>query len=199
REDLQGKAVNQSILAKYVQADAEFKAGQYAKANAFLAPVMNDLKEGKLPELKKNLELQWGVLGLSLRSSVQDGKLDEAQETLKPIQKLSEEGDFAAGGTKTMASIVQLLADQVSELRRKGEAEKLDRTKKALSLFLDNMAKGQKEQTPEIALLLTQSYIAIDDGKKAAEIANAWLAKTKEPPLPGKGQPTSPDRARWEA
>jgi hypothetical protein len=95
--------------------------------------------------LKKNLELQWGVLGLALRAFVQDGNLDGAQEILATIQKLSEEGDFAAGGVKTMASIVQLLADQVNELRRRGETEKLERTKKALALFLDNL-KGQKEQ-----------------------------------------------------
>lgn len=199
KEDLTMKAVNQSILARYVQADAEFKAGQYAKANAFLTPVLGELKEGKLPELKKNLELQWGVLGLSLRASVQEGKLDAAQETLQTIQKLSEEGDFAAGGVKTMASIVQLLAEQVGELRRRGEAEKLERTKKALALFLDNLNRGQKEQTPEVALLLTQSYITIDDGKKAAEIAHGWLDKTKEPAPPARNQPTGQDRARWEA
>lgn len=196
-EELKAMAVQQVVLAKYVQADAEFKAGQFAKANAMLTPVVEALQKGEMAELKKNPELQWGFLGLALRTKIQDGKLPEAQQVLKVIQKLSEEGDFAAGATKTMASIVQLLAEQVADLRRKGETEKLQRTKGALADFLDTMAK-QKDQTPEVSLLLAQSYIAVDDGKKASEIAKGWLEKNKEPAPPARGQPASQERARWE-
>lgn len=197
KDELKTNAVGQYVLAKYVQADAEYKAGQYAKANALLTPVVEDLKEGKIEELKKNPDLQWGLLGLALRVNIQDNKLNETQEILKTIQKISEEGDFAAGASKTMASIIQLLAEQVAELRRKGEMEKLTRTKAALANFLDTLAK-QKEQTTETTLLLTQSYITVEDGKKASEVAKAWLDKSKEPDPPAKGQPVGPERAKWE-
>jgi hypothetical protein len=49
KEDLTTKAINQSILAKYVQADAEFKAGQFGKANAILAPVLADPRKASCP------------------------------------------------------------------------------------------------------------------------------------------------------
>jgi hypothetical protein len=195
--DLEG----QVLFAKYFVADADYKAGQYAKVSTSLAPVIVDVKAKKLGVLEKELQLRWALLGLALKAQVQQGNIPGAKDVLDVIQSLGEKDDAGNNTTQTLVQIIQMLKDQIQEIRRKGDKDKLAKTIASFAVFLDALAKNQeKNKTPEITLLLSTGYASVDNHKKAAQILEDYLkAHPEEPPAPmKKGEQPTLDRARFE-
>src|SRR5262249_1281315 len=109
--------------------------------------------------------------------------------------------DAGNNTTQTLVQIIQMLKDQIQEIRRKGDKEKLAKTIASFAVFLDALAKNQeKNKTPEITLLLSTGYASVDNPKKPAQISEASRkAPPEEPPAPTKkGEAPSLDRARFE-
>jgi hypothetical protein len=195
--DLEG----QSLFAKYFVADADYKAGKYDKVSASLAPVLADVKAKKLGVLEKELQLRWALLGLALKAQVQQGNIGGAQGILEVIQGLGEKDEAGNNATQTLVQIIQMLKEQIQEIRRKGDKDKLAKTIASFGVFLDALAKNQeKNKTAEMTLLLATAYAGVDNHKKAAQILDEYLkAHPEEPPAPlKKGDPPSLDRARFE-
>jgi hypothetical protein len=195
--DLEG----QVLFAKYFVADADYKAGKYDKVSAALAPVVADVKAKKLGVLAKELQLRWALLGLALKSQVQQGNIAGAQDILAAIQGLGEKDDAGNNATATLVQIIGMLKDQIQEIRRKGDKDKLAKTTASFGVFLDALAKNQeKNKTPEMTLLLASGYASVENHKKVLQILDEYLkAHPEEPAAPAKkGEQPSMDRLRYE-
>ena len=163
-----------SLLAKYGKADEAYNAKRYEEVTASLEPLLGEAD--KLPEFKTNQKLAWGILGLLLRADIQLQKLDDTQKVLDVLQQLARENPFGGGATQTLMQLAQLLKGQVEEVRRKAP-DQLPKTITAFSKFLDTLTDQQKKGaalTPEALLILADSYSALDNHKRAAEMLNAY-------------------------
>src|SRR5206468_1149055 len=161
---------------KGTRAENEYNAGHYDKVREMLEGVVAKLKADEMPELKPHPQLTRGLLGLAMRSYIQDGQLDKAKEVLPVLQKtISDEKDDS--GTTVLYPVAQLIQDQVRDLRAKGNKDDLAKAIDGLTAFLDDLAKGQKETTPELARVLALSYSSLDKHDKAV----ALLEKVPEP------------------
>jgi hypothetical protein len=177
------------LYADLGRAEAEYTGGRYAKARQILDPVVTQMKNlaqaGLLTEVKeKDPRLIRALLGLALRASVQDNKLDAGREILDLLQKA-----FPENSLDSLVQLVQQLRDQIQHLRQQGESAKaqLDKTVANFSTFLDELTKQQeKNPRPQVLLFLTQSYSSLDKHTRAAELANR-IAEPKTPE--GKKEP----------
>src|SRR5262249_8754554 len=116
REQAKSALTLLTLYAAYGKASDEFAAGQVGKARESLDKTVDQLKAGALPELKKDLELRNGILGLALRASFQEGKLDRAKEILKVIQELADNPQQASVRA-LLPSVAQLMKDELDSLR----------------------------------------------------------------------------------
>lgn len=164
------------LLALLGQADADYRAGQYAKVREQLDPLVDQLKKPETAALLNDLKnpgLLHGLLGLALRANVQENKTDRAKEILDLLQKSAPENSL-----DMMKDIVRQLGQHIQELRQRGDAakEQLDKTITNFSTFLDELA-GNKELKPELVLFLADSYSSLDRHQQAAQL----LARVGEP------------------
>lgn len=169
------------VMDKYGKlglAETEFKAGQYDKvlgpelAGAVVAEVKKLAQtpgQIRMPDFKVVGE----VLGLALRANVQKGKVDDAREILKLIERLSgPEGELPVDASALLQGIVRELEFQVKALREAKDAEKLKTTVAKFSSFVDELAKnpGKKGFEPTDYFFLARCYASLDQHSKAAEL-----------------------------
>jgi hypothetical protein len=174
REQARSGVSTLSLLAKYGKASEAYGAKRYDEVIQLLGPVLGEAD--KLPEFKTNPQLRWAILGLLLRSDIQQQKLDDAQKVLDVLQKLSEEGGLGGGGVETLKQLAQLLKGQVEEIRRK-QPDQLPNTIAAFSKFLDTLTKQQERGgalPPEALLILQDCYSSLDNHKRAADMLRAF-------------------------
>lgn len=164
------------LYAAYGRAEAEFSAGKPAQARAILDKFIGELKADALPELKKDAKLRGGILGLALRAALQEGKLDRAKEILQVIQATADNAQ-EAGLSTILRALSKIMKEQLEEVRKKNDNEQLERLRAGFVTFLDELAKGQKDNSPEFLGALAQAYGNLDQHAKAVEL----LAKIEEP------------------
>lgn len=167
-------------------AEVSYKAGKFAEVIALLAPVVEKVKAGELPEFKKNGGLKLALFSLVMRSYVQDGKPEKAQEILKLLLESAGEGEGLGAGDpmKALFGFAGVLSKQIDDLRKQGPNAKaqLDKTVANFAAFLDILAK-QEKLPREYILFLAQSYGGLGMHDKAADL----LKKLVEPKIePGK-------------
>jgi hypothetical protein len=170
--ELRGKfkdsLLQMSLYSTTLQADADFKAAKYDEVVKRLDPLVNQFNTGKMPQLKDS-QLAAPMLALALKADVQLNKLDRAEEVIKALQAL--QGDKGNKGTTAiLAQLVKLISQQVEELRKKGDKDKLDKAKAGFTAILNKVAGDPKTLTPQLAYLLAKCYAAMGEHKKAAEL-----------------------------
>jgi hypothetical protein len=164
------------LYAAYGRAEAELSAGKPAQARAILDKCIGELRADALPELKKDPKLRGGILGLALRAALQEGKLGRAKEILQVIQATAENPQ-EAGLSTILRALSKIMKEQLDEIRKKNDSEQLEKLRTGFVTFLDEMAKGQKDNSPEFMGALAQSYANLDQHAKAIEL----LQKVEEP------------------
>lgn len=188
------------ILDKYGKlglAETEFKAGNYDKV---LGP---ELAGSVVAEIKKlgqtagpirmpDFEVAGEVLGLALRANVQKGKVDDAREILKLVERLTgTEGELAVDPAKVLRNLVQELEVQVQVLKKAKDADNLKKTVANFSAFVDDLAKNldKKAQDPKTNkvdaadyFFLGRCYDSLDEHCKAAQM----YGKITEPKILGR-------------
>lgn len=172
------------VYAQFGQADSEFRAGKVAEARKIIDPLVDQVRQGKLADLKDPVMLRT-MMGLGLRASVLDGDTKHAHEILTSLMEQKSEGDLE-GTSAILGDLVQQLRAQVEELRQKGkDGEKdLEKTVKSFTAFLDETAKLPAEKvTPDLLAFLARGYASLDKHKEAAELLNRIT-----PPKPAAGQ-----------
>jgi hypothetical protein len=168
-----------TLYARYGLANVELTRPDFAKVAELVDPLVKDLNDGKLPQMKKNMDLAMALLGMDLKANVQLGKVDQTRAVLKALQDLSAEGGAEAGTTAILKQLIGLIRQQVDELRKKGDKENLTRAVTGFSTILDDLREQQqkKQLTPEFILLLAQCYSSMDQHDKATRL----LEQVQEP------------------
>jgi hypothetical protein len=178
-----------SLYAQLGRAEAECQAGKFAAARTVLEPVVRQLEDpagaARLAEVKeKNPKLVRAVLGMALRASVQDSKIEQGRKVLELIQK-----QFPDNALDSLILLVEQLHKQIEQLRKQGEPAKvrLEQTVSSFSTFLEMLAKQQElNPRPEVLLFLARSYSSLDEHTKAA----IWAERIREPlKAPGAKEP----------
>jgi hypothetical protein len=176
---------NVALLSLYSaanQADADFKAGRHDKVVARLDPLVDRFSADKLPQMRENVQLGMFMLGMSLKSNVQLGKLDRTKVVLKALQALQAEKGGEAGSSAILGQLAGLISHQVEELRKKGDKEALKKAVAGFSGILDELVKTQKKPTPRFAYQLARCYAGMDEHKKAADLLKAAAAQAASAP-----------------
>jgi hypothetical protein len=154
------------LYAQYGIADAEFAAGHPAKVKAITDPIVDDIRNGKHPELKGNPTLRWGLMGLALRVSIQDGNTARALEIYEAAKKFAT--PETGGNSKViLLQIAGMVKDQAREARKKKDNDAL----KKYTEFLDKLRDGEKEPTPEFRRVMAEGYAALERHDAAVEQA----------------------------
>ncbi|HKB39633.1 MAG TPA: hypothetical protein VKD72_24560, partial [Gemmataceae bacterium] len=157
-------------------ADAADREGRYTDVATHLGPLIKDLSEDKLPELKEDASLLNGLLGLALRGNIQSQQLTQAREVLEVWKKVDKNPETAA---KIIKQTIVNFHKQVEELRKTGNKEKLNKTVDGFDSFLDLVAKDDKDRKTDFTLLMAQGYLGIGKYAKAAK-----LLEKARPPSP---------------
>ena len=177
-DELEPTIASLPLYAQLGEANLAFRAGRYADVRNLTDPFVNQLKDGKLANLKDTQLIQ-GMLGLALRANVREGDTKRARDILDLLQQKAASG-LQGGATDILVELVQQLRGQVEELRKKGkpaEAE-LEKTVSTFSAFLDELAKQPAQsQSPELVRFLAFSYGGLDKHDKAV----ALLENIKKP------------------
>jgi hypothetical protein len=167
------------LYAEYGRAEAEFSAGKLEQAAKLLDGVLAKVEKGEFTELKKNAQLRWGLLGLALRVNVQLGKNDQAKAILELLRKFAKDDSSENATAAILLPMVQLLKEQIQELRKQGDKAKpqLAKTMESFELFLDETDKRDKAKTLEVSLFLAQGFASLENHDRAAKL----LADIPEP------------------
>jgi hypothetical protein len=163
-----------SLYAKYGKAEQDYNAGRHEAVVKLLEPLLPEAE--KLPELRTKPDLAWALFSLLMRSDIQSGKLDEAQKVLDVLMALAAANELGGGANQVLTQVAQLIKGQVHEVERKAP-DRLPKLKDAFSKFLDRLTAQQEKKkalTPEVLLLLSNCYSALDNHKRAADMLKAY-------------------------
>jgi hypothetical protein len=167
RQQFTADVTDLRLYARYGLADAQMAAGNHAAVAALLdGEVVDRMKDGQLPQARKNLQLATALLGMDLRANVQLGKLDRALLAVEAMQGLSED---PADSLALLRQLSALIRSQVEELTKKDDQENLARAKAGFAGVLAKLAQKQSQPTPEFRLSLAQNYSSLEEYGKAVE------------------------------
>jgi hypothetical protein len=169
------------VLNKYARlglADVDYRNSNYDKVlgPALAGAVIDEVKKiggkGDGPIRMKDYQITGEVLGLALRASVQKGKIDDAKNILKLMQRLTGEDGLLADPTATLRALVQELQIQVKELRKAGDSVRLKDTVKNFSAFVDELAKRPDKKGLEAKdyFFLANCYDSLGQHEKAYKL-----------------------------
>jgi hypothetical protein len=158
------------LYGKYGLAETELTAGHAAKVKAITDPVVDEIRKGGHPELQDNPTLRWGLMGLALRVSIQEGNTGRALEIYEAAKKFAapEKG----GNSKViLLQVAGMVKDQAREAKKKKDNDAL----KKYADFLDKLKDGEKDPTPEFRRVMGEGYAALGRHDAAVEQARLVL------------------------
>jgi hypothetical protein len=164
------------LFARYGQGESEFKAGHFTQVVTLTDPIVDQIKQNKLGEIKDPQLIQ-GLLGLALRANVRVGKTKQAKEVLDLL--LAKSSDNLQGTAAILGALIQQLQEQIKELRDKGEPAQaeLEKTIASFTTFLDELAKQPDKLNQDLIRFLAFGYASLEKHEEAAGL----LAKIPEP------------------
>jgi hypothetical protein len=164
------------LYGLYGLADGELAAGHAAKVKAITDPIVDEIRKGGHPALNENPTLRWGLMGLALRVSIQEGNTGRALEIYEAAKKFAgaKEGDKGGNSKVILLQIAGMVKDQAREARKKKDEDAL----KKYTQFLDKLRDGEKEPTPEFRRVMAEAYGALGQHDAAVEQARLVPAPT---------------------
>jgi hypothetical protein len=175
-----------SLYSAALQADGEFKSAKYKEVTQRLDPLIDRFNADKLPQLKES-GFGPSVIALDLRANVQLNNMERARSAIKALRGL--QGDKGAekgadNATAILAQLVNLITQQVEELRKKGDKDSLQKAQAGFATILNEVVGGQKKLTPRLAYMLARCYAAMDEHKKAADLLQTVAGEGTGPDAP---------------
>ncbi len=166
-----------SLYSSALQADLDFKAAKYQEVARRLDVLVDQFNADKLPQFKDS-GLGPSVIALDLRANVQLNNMERARAAVKALQAL--QADKGADNSSAILSpLVNLITQQIEELRKKGDKESLQKAQAGFTALLNEVAGSQKKPTPKLAYLLARCYAAMDEHKKAADLLETFAAESE--------------------
>lgn len=178
RRKFEDGMVQLSLHSSALQANGDFKAAKYKEAAQRLDPLIDRFNSGQLPQLRDS-GLGSSVIALDLRANVQLNNMTQARAAIKSLQALQADkgAEKSDDSTAILAQLVNLIAQQVAELRKKGDKDSLQKARDGFTTILNEVAGGKKKPTPKLAFLLARCYAGMDEHKKAAELLQPFAAE----------------------
>ncbi len=186
RKKFEDGRVQLLLYSAVLQANDAFKAGKYQEVTKRLDPLVDRFNADALPQLKES-DMGPGLIGLDLRANVQINNLERARVAVKALQLLQTDktAEKVGDGTSTvLAQLVGLITQQIDELRKKGDAESLQKAKAGFSSILNDVAGGQKKPTARLAYMLARCYAGMDEHQKAVDLLQTFAAEAQGADLP---------------
>jgi hypothetical protein len=184
-----------ALYGLYGRVFEQVKAHNNTEAAKLYQPVLAELKKSPPPEDESAARARKAAadfMQLALRSSVQEGDIDRAQEILKQLQHVSVKDSAGAGGP--LVAVLKEVQSQISEMRRTDPMRLKDTLDKFTS-FLEALAK-QPNLARDVKILLAQGFSSLDKPARAIELLTSIEApKEKDPGAPPK---SSGDDAAYE-
>lgn len=167
-----------SLHSSALQADNDFKAAKYKEVAKRLDKVVDKFNANQLPQLRDS-GLGPSVIALDLRANVQLNDMKRARTAIQALQALqSDKGAEKNDNTTAILSqLVNLITQQVEELRKKGDKDSLQKARAGFSTILKEVAGGQKKPTPKLTYLLARCYAGMDEHKKAIDLLEKFAAE----------------------
>ncbi len=162
---------------RYGRADTEYRAGNFDRvlATDLTGGIVDQVKkEGAKPGpiRMKDFQITGDIIGLAMRATVQKGKIAEARDLLRLLERLhGEEDALAANPANVLRILVKELEIQVRDLQKAGDQAKLDQTVKHFSAFLVELTKnpGPKGLAKHDLYFLGNCYSSLKQHDKAVE------------------------------
>src|SRR5262249_736428 len=167
KTDFRTAFIKMRAFALYSQAEADDRAGRYAAAAARLEPIVKELGDGKLPEVKEDARLTAGLLGLALRGNIRSQQLGQAKAVLDVWKKIDKNPEAINNILK------QTIVDfhkQIEELRKQKDKDKLNKTIDGFDAFLDQVARDAKDRKTDFTLVLAQGFLGIHKYAKTIKL-----------------------------
>ncbi|MHB1424253.1 MAG: hypothetical protein ACYC3I_13850 [Gemmataceae bacterium] len=174
--------VQLALHSTALQANDDFKAGKYPEVARRLDPLLDKFNAEQLPQLK-DCGLASSVIALDLRANVQLNNMERARIATKALQALqSDKGTekSADNTTAILSQLVTLIAQQIDELRKKGDKDSLRKAQAGFTVLLNDVVGTQKKPTPKLAYLLARCYAGMDEHKKAVELLQTSAVEVGE-------------------
>jgi hypothetical protein len=176
-----------ALYSTTLQADGDFREAKYKEVTQRLDPLVDKFNADQLPQLKES-GVGPGVVGLDLRANVQLNNLERARVAIKALQALQsdKEGEKTDNTSAILAQLVNLITQQVEELRKKGDQENLKKAQAGFAALLQEVAGSQKTLSPKLSYLLARCYAGMDEHQKAADLLLKALADPEaggDPPM----------------
>ncbi|MFL5342401.1 MAG: hypothetical protein ACJ8F7_19825 [Gemmataceae bacterium] len=153
------------------------KAGDLDGAAKLYQPIVKNVEKTGVPgeDAVRVRAALANLLQLALRTSVQKGAMDQAQEILKLLEKVST----GAGSSGPLVQVLRDVQMQINELKRHNP-DKLKDTVDKFSSFLEGLAK-QPNLSADVRIFLAQGFASLDKPARGVEL----LSSIPEPPDPG--------------
>jgi hypothetical protein len=179
RDYIRNRLTAASLYSRYGLADIEFKAGRHDKVLAVLNPLVDQVKDDKLPQIKNDPQLGNALLSMALRSCIQSGQVERTRAAVAAYQKMS--GEEATGVPPVLRLLAGLIDRQISDLKEKKDDAGLKKTIEGFNGILDDLKK-QTKPSPQFILTLALCYSNMGKHAEAAD-----LLKTVPEPKPEAG------------
>jgi hypothetical protein len=175
------------LYGLYGRVYEQVKAHNNTEAAKLYQPVLAELSKNPPPEDEAAARARKAAadfLQLALRSTIQEGDIDRAQEMLKQLQQIGTgKGNNNTGGP--LISVLKEVQAQISDMR-KTDPNRLKDTIDKLTSFLEALAKQPKLGRDE-KILLAQGFSSVDKPGRALELLTSIEApKEKDPGPPPK-------------
>jgi hypothetical protein len=177
RNEARASLVLLKLYAKYGAANAELAAGHPAKVKEIVDPVVQAVGNNEFADvLKANPDLRWGLMGVALRVSIQEGNTARALQILQAVKKLAGSDEQDGGNKAVLIQLALMVKDQVRELRKKNDRDALKDAAEKYGKFLDELRKGEKAAPADSLRVLAEAYAAIGRHDTAVELARRVAA-----------------------
>jgi len=153
RKGVSNTIENLGLFALYGLANSSFNQVKLEDVSKLLDPLVDRVIEGKMPEIKQNIQLGSALFGMALQANVQIGNIEKARKVVKALDYLSSGAEAAGTANVVLLQLNALIGDQIKELRKKGDKKSLDNSIAGFTAILDDVTKKQKINNDLIRLI----------------------------------------------
>ncbi len=181
RKAISNNVGNLGLFALYGLSNASFSQSKLADVSKLLDPLVDKASEGKMPEIKQNLQLGSALLGMALQANISIGDIEKSRKVVKALQYLSSDAEASGTANVVLLQLNSLIGEQIRELRKKGDAKNLDVAIKGFTIILDDVTKEdttkKKAMTNDLVRLISINYSTMGLNEKALDL----LKKAEKP------------------
>jgi hypothetical protein len=173
--EVKAMAHSLELIGLYGRTFELVKGNRHTEAAALYMPAVEEMKKG-IPEDDASARVRKAMadlLQLALRSSVQEGQIDRAQEMLKLLEK-------TGGGSSSLVKVLRDVQGQIEDMR-KHDPNRLKDTIDKFSSFLEALSK-QPNLSREVNIFLAQGFASLDKPVRAVELLSAIAAPAEKTP-----------------